>query len=85
MVLFNDAKDPVAFSKLRYERYDEGKVVQMMHIGPYADEGPNIQKIHQFAEEQGYRLDGKHHEIYLSDPRKVKPEKMRTVIRQPIR
>ena len=56
-----------------------------MHIGPYADEGPNIARMHAFAEEQGYSLHGKHHEIYLKDPNRTAPEKLKTVIRQPIK
>ncbi len=56
-----------------------------MYYGSYSDEGPTIVKMHEFAEEQGYELSGKHHEIYLSDPRKVEPDKCKTIIRQPIR
>jgi hypothetical protein len=54
-----------------------------MHIGPYVDEAPNIAKIHQFIVENGGELRGKHHEIYLSDPRRAAPEKLKTIIRQP--
>ena len=54
-----------------------------MYLGPFADEGPTIEGIHGFIEEQGHRLTGKHHEIYLSDPRRAAPEELRTVIRQP--
>nr|HMN63224.1 GyrI-like domain-containing protein [Anaerolinea sp.] len=70
--------------KVRFETYDEGLSVQLMHIGPYAAEGPNIARMHAFANEQGCRLRGKHHEIYLSDPRRAAPEKMKTVLRQPV-
>ena len=56
-----------------------------MHLGPYDTEGPNILKIHQFAKDQGYILDGKHHEIYYGDPRKGNPEKLKTILRQPIK
>ncbi len=73
-------------SKLRLEKYEEGKAAQIMHLGPFSEEGPTISKIHKFIEEQKGRFDGlknKHHEIYLSDPRKSKPENMKTVIRQP--
>ena len=75
-----------AISKLRLEKYEEGKAAQIMHLGPFSEEGPTISKIHKFIEEQRGRFDGlknKHHEIYLSDPRKSKPENMKTVIRQP--
>jgi len=67
------------------ESFNEGTVVQIMHIGPYDAEQPNIELIHDFARQHGYQLDGKHHEIYLGDPRRAKPEKLRTIIRQPIR
>jgi len=69
----------------RLETYDEGTSVQIMYFGVYADEGPTIAKMHQYAKVQGYVLDGKHHEIYMSDVRKVAPEKNKTIIRQPIR
>ena len=73
-----------ALDKIRFEPFREGLSVQILHIGTYAEEGPTIEKLHAFARQRGYELSGKHHEIYLSDPRRVKPEKMRTVIRQPI-
>jgi hypothetical protein len=64
-------------SKLRLEKYKEGKAAQIMHLGPYSEEGPTVEKVHKFIESQGGTFDGynkKHHEIYLSDPRKSKPE-----------
>ena len=72
--------------KLRLEKYKEGKAAQIMHIGPYSEEGPTVQKIHDFIQKEGGKMDGhkkKHHEIYLSDPRKANPATMKTVIRQP--
>ena len=75
-----------AILNLRLEKYEEGKAAQIMHLGPFSEEGPTISKVHKFIEEQRGRFDGlknKHHEIYLSDPRKSKPENMKTVIRQP--
>ncbi|MBY8988086.1 MAG: GyrI-like domain-containing protein [Candidatus Lokiarchaeota archaeon] len=72
--------------KLRLEKYKEGKAAQIMHIGPYSEEGPTVQKVHDFIQKVGGKFDGqknKHHEIYLSDPRKVNPATMKTVIRQP--
>jgi hypothetical protein len=78
-------KDLPALSKIRFEAYSEGLSMQLMHIGPFAAEGPNIARIHACIEQQGYELHGKHHEIYLSDFRKATPEKLRTVIRQPMR
>jgi hypothetical protein len=75
-------KNPVALSKLRFEVYAEGKVAQIMHIGPFTEEGPTVERLHQFINSMG-ELRGKHHEIYLSDIRKADPTNWRTVIRQP--
>ncbi len=76
-------KDLVSLPKIMFSSFTEGPSAQTMHIGPYADEGPTIEKIHNFIKEKGHRLRGKHHEIYLSDPRRSKPEKLKTIIRQP--
>jgi hypothetical protein len=76
---------PLAYTlkfALKKER-GEGRCAQMLHVGPYADEGPTIERVHGFIERQGGRLRGKHHEIYLGDPRRTAPEKLKTVIRQP--
>jgi hypothetical protein len=79
-------KDLPALPKLRFESYHEGLAVQIMHIGPYDAEGPTLARMHdEYIPQNGYTEDGKHHEIYLSDPRRSAPEKMRTVLRQPIR
>jgi len=77
-------KELPALVKLRFENFYEGLSAQIMHLGPYAAEAPTIEKLHGFIESNGYRINGKHHEIYLSDPRKSAPEKIKTVIRQPI-
>lgn len=77
-------KNPPALKKLRFERYTEGLSVQIMYLGPYDEEGPTIERLHTFAEDRGYSLRGKHHEIYLSDPRRTKPERLRTILRQPV-
>ncbi|HEU5100038.1 MAG TPA: GyrI-like domain-containing protein [Roseiflexaceae bacterium] len=77
-------KPALALDRARFERYDEGLAAQIMHLGPYAAEGPTIARLHAFIEQQGRALRGKHHEIYLGDPRKTAPEKLRTVIRQPV-
>jgi hypothetical protein len=78
-------KDPAALPKLRLESYEEGLSVQIMHIGSYDDEAPTLHKLHhEFMPANGYAFNGKHHEIYLSDPRRVAPEKMKTVLRQPV-
>lgn len=55
-----------------------------MHVGPYSEEGPTVKKIHSYIKENGFEFVGRHHEIYLSDPRRSNPEKMKTIIRQPI-
>ena len=87
-VIIKDKKPELSeiLPKLRLEKYKEGKVAQIMHIGPYSEEGPTVQKVHDYIKKEGGKFDGhnnKHHEIYLSDPRKSKPENMKTVIRQP--
>ena len=72
--------------EVRLESYYEGQSAQIMHLGPFSEEGPTIDKVHNFIEKQNGKFDGfnqKHHEIYLSDPRRSKPESMKTVIRQP--
>jgi len=68
----------------RLAAYDEGLSAQIMHVGPYAAEAPTIEHLHRFIAEQGYRPAGKHHEIYLGDPRRSAPERLRTLIRQPV-
>ncbi len=77
------------FSKAEFLNCDEGLCVQCMHIGPYDDEPATVDRMHAYMEEQGYTLDitdqRMHHEIYLSDVRKVAPEKLKTLIRHPIR
>jgi hypothetical protein len=70
--------------RMRLEAFAEGLAAQVLHIGPYAAEGPTIQRLHAFIAEQGYELTGKHHEIYLSDPRRAAAEKLKTVLRQPV-
>ena len=72
------------FDELRLEAFEEGLVAQVMHIGPYAEEAPTIEKLHEYIHDQGYALRGRHHEIYLGDPNRSAPEKLRTIIRHPI-
>lgn len=76
-------KNLPALPLARLEPYHEGLTGQVLYIGAYADEGPTIARLHDFIHEQGCQLRGKHHEIYLGDPRKVAPEKLKTIIRQP--
>ncbi|HZP90689.1 MAG TPA: GyrI-like domain-containing protein [Actinomycetota bacterium] len=73
-----------ALKKMRLERFREGLSAQIMHVGPYEEEGPTIEKLHAFIAEHDYPLRGKHHEIYLSDPRRCAPERLKTVVRQPV-
>jgi len=89
--LFNRAVEQVqikknlpSLSKIKFKSLYEGLSTQLMYIGPYSAEGPTIEKLHNFIEENGYELRGKHHEIYLSDSRRSAPEKLKTVIRQPV-
>lgn len=73
-----------AGDKIRLGCLSEGSCVQVLHIGSYDDEAPVLARMHEFINEQGMDLSGKHHEIYLSDPRRVQPEKLRTILRQPV-
>ena len=83
------AKKKLDFSTVRLLDLDEGLCVQCMHVGPYDDEPATVAAMHGFAEAQGFAIDitdtRRHHEIYLSDPRKANPVKMKTVVRHPIR
>lgn len=78
-------KNPPALGKVEFTSLDEGKCAQSLHVGPFSEEGPIIQEIHNRIQSEGYSLAGKHHEIYLSDIRRVSPDKYRTIIRQPLR
>lgn len=84
-----EAKKKTDFSKAEFLTFEEGRCVQCMHVGPYDDEPATIEKMDRFAAEQGYALDfseeRRHHEIYLGDPRRTKPERLRTVIRHPVK
>jgi len=73
-----------AISRVRFESFPEGRCAQILHIGPFSEEGPTIEKVHRFIEATGQRT-GKHHEIYLSDIRKADPAKWKTIVRQPMR
>lgn len=89
--LFHEAVEQVkrkknlpALPEVRFEAFSEGKAAQIMHIGPFSEEGPTVEKVHNIIKESGFNLAGKHHEIYLSDIRKAAPEKWKTIIRQPV-
>ncbi|MDF3130287.1 GyrI-like domain-containing protein [Kiritimatiellaeota bacterium B1221] len=77
-------KDPVSLPRLRFESYPEGLCAQILHIGPFSEEGPTIEKLHRFVESEQHQLRGKHHEIYLTDIRRAAPKNWKTVIRQQI-
>lgn len=76
-------RNPAALDRARFESFHEGPAAQILYVGPYAGEMPTIERLHACITEQGQRLRGRHHEIYLGDPRRAAPEKLRTVIRQP--
>lgn len=73
-------------SSLRLERYDEGLSLQTLHVGAYDDEGPTLARLHdQVMPDRGLTFNGPHHEIYLSDPRRTAPAKLKTILRQPVK
>lgn len=78
-----EKKPNPALAKLRLEPFREGKCIQMMHIGPYAEEKRTIDQMDAFAQAEGLKLIGKHHEIYLGDPRRAKPDRLKTILRHP--
>jgi len=85
VVQVDKKKNPIALPKIDFDSFSEGMAVQIMHLGPFSEEGPTIQKLHDFIRENGFKLSGRHHEIYLSDIRKAAPEKWKTIIRQPFK
>ena len=76
--------DSPALARLRLERWQEGLAMQIMHIGPYGEEPATVAKMDEFAAANGYRKVGKHHEIYIGDPMRSAPEKLKTILRHPI-
>ena len=76
-------KNLAALSQIRWQPFAEGYAAQIMHLGPFSEEGPTVDRLHAFIDKRS-GLRGKHHEIYLSDIRKANPQKWRTVIRQPM-
>ena len=89
--MFDEAREKLQKKKpaldlngLKFETIQEGLCVQIMHIGPYATEPATVARMHDFAQKNGYTMSGYHHEIYLGDPRKSAPEKLKTVIRHPV-
>ena len=78
-------KKPPAFEEVALETIEEGPCVQVLHVGPYDTEAGTIAAMHDLVEENGLSFHGRHHEIYLSDPRRVPPERLRTILRHPVR
>jgi len=78
-------KNPAALDRVRFESLAEGLSAQVLYTGPFSEEGPTIMKIHEFIHAAGKEIHGKHHEIYMSDMRRCAPEKLKTIIRQPMR
>lgn len=83
---FQGKKPEAKTSKLRFESLAEGLSVQVLHIGPYDAEGPILSKLHnEYMPQNNFEFNGKHHEIYLGDPRKTAPSKLKTILRQPVK
>jgi hypothetical protein len=78
-------KNLVALPKVMFESFKEGQSAQIMYVGPFSAEGPTIIKIHAYIQNSGHTLSGKHHEIYLNNPAKTAPEKLKTILRQPMK
>jgi hypothetical protein len=78
-------KNPAALPKVKFESFNEGPSAQIMYIGPFSAEGPTIAKIHAYIQNTGHSLSGKHHEIYLNNPATTAPEKLKTILRQPMK
>ncbi|MBP1651524.1 MAG: hypothetical protein H6Q26_1681 [Bacteroidetes bacterium] len=79
-------KKPIQyFNQVYLQTLAEGQSIQILHTGPYATEPVSLQLLHDFMKEKGLTWNGRHHEIYLSDPRKTAPEKLKTILRQPVK
>ena len=85
MEIYKKRKDLTENPPVRLETLKEGKSVQTLYIGAYKDEAPVIAKMHEFIKQNGLSPVGKHHEIYLGDPKKTAPEKLKTILRQPVK
>ena len=77
-------KDPPGIDRLRLEEFAEGRCAQVLHIGPFSEEGPTIERLHEFIDARSSPT-GKHHEIYLSDIRRADPKNWKTILRQPMK
>lgn len=80
-----DKKGLVALDSIRLEAFNEGSSIQTMYIGPYAEDPSTLQRMQEFARDRGLQFCGKHHEVYMSDPSRVKSEKMKTILRHPVK
>ena len=80
----NEKKTLPSLAKLKFEAFSEGKSAQTLHIGPFSEEGPTVNRVHSHIWNSGYELSGTHHEIYLTDIRRAAPENWKTIIRQPM-
>ena len=80
-----EKKELPSIDSVRLEAFAEGNSVQVLHVGPYGEEPATLNRMFEFENERGLEIRGKHHEIYLSDPRRTKPEKLRTILRHPVR
>jgi hypothetical protein len=78
-------KDNPLLEKVRFDCFTEGLSVQFLYIGSYDNEAPRIAEMHEYISNNGYQTNGKHHEIYLGDPRKTSPDRLKTILRQPVR
>ena len=79
-----DKKNLPAIDKVKFKPFQEGKCAQTLHVGPFSEEGPTVERVHSFIAECDNELTGKHHEIYLTDIRRAAPENWKTIIRQPM-
>jgi hypothetical protein len=79
-----ERRELAALDRVRVERFDEGLSAQVLHVGPYSTEGPTMERLHAFIRAQARTPRGRHHEIYLSDPSSAKPDRRRTILRQPV-
>lgn len=79
-----DKKNLPAINKVKFKSFQEGRCAQTLHVGPFSEEGPTVERVHSFIADCGNELTGKHHEIYLTDIRRAAPENWKTVIRQPM-
>jgi len=85
LVQLKKKKPSPGLDKLRFEPFREGRCVQVLHLGPYSEEAPTIERMKDYMNERGLVRNGHHHEIYMGDPRRAAPEKLRTILRQPVK